>query len=137
MQIEIVSLLERLALLREHAFNYATLCAHLSKQSAKANESASAESWSRSAELVRAAALPELPAVASLAAGEVAVEYSSRDGVEWLRFPVSGWDEVQPLVKKVLKFHGNRFTFAGWNSDLNHCCFKRIVCAEPNVATFE
>ena len=136
MQIEIVSLIERLAEARGHLFNYATLCEHLSKEAAKDGRSASAEAYARDAVQARAVANPELPAVASFAPNEFAVEYSSRDGYEFLKFPITGWDEVQPLVKKVLLFQGNRFTFSCWNSDYNYCVFRRIACAEPNVAKF-
>lgn len=47
-------------------------------------------------------------------------------GNEYLTVPVpNGWDDVRPLVAKVLLFDGREFTFTGWNSDSNQAYFVR------------
>jgi len=59
---------------------------------------------------------------------EVAVVYSNRQDVgrEYLTIDVpNGWDDVEKLTKKVLRYDGKAFVFTGWNSDTLKCYFVR------------
>ena len=56
----------------------------------------------------------------------IPITYSERDGMEFLtiRCP-DGWEDVKKICKKVLTYENKRFTFTGWNSDVNNCYFRR------------
>ena len=61
---------------------------------------------------------------ATISKNEVAVVYSSRDGIEYLTIDIpNGWDDVKKLTKKVLRYDGKPFVFTGWNSDTLKCYF--------------
>jgi hypothetical protein len=62
---------------------------------------------------------------ATILPNEISVEHTAREGREYLRFSISGWDEVSKLTKKVLLFNGNKFKFSCWNSDDLYCVFIR------------
>lgn len=63
---------------------------------------------------------------ATISKNEVAVVYSSRDGIEYLTIDIpNGWDDVAKLTKKVLRYDGKPFVFTGWNSDTLKCYFVR------------
>lgn len=61
---------------------------------------------------------------ATISKNEIAVVYSSRDGIEYLTIDIpNGWDDVAKLTKKVLRYDGKPFVFTGWNSDTLKCYF--------------
>ena len=61
---------------------------------------------------------------ATISKNEVAVVYSSRDGIEYLTIDIpNGWDDVKKLTNKVLRYDGKPFVFTGWNSDTLKCYF--------------
>lgn len=63
---------------------------------------------------------------ATISKNEIAVVYSSRDGIEYLTIDIpNGWDDVAKLTKKVLRYDGKPFVFTGWNSDTLKCYFVR------------
>lgn len=62
---------------------------------------------------------------ATILPNEISVEHTSREGREYLKFSISGWDEVSKLTKKVLLFGGKKFKFSCWNSDDLYCVFIR------------
>jgi len=62
---------------------------------------------------------------ATILPNEISVEHTSREGREYLKFSITGWDEVSKLTKKVLLFNGNKFKFSCWNSDDLYCVFIR------------
>lgn len=62
---------------------------------------------------------------ATILPNEISVKYTAREGREYLRFSISGWDEVSKLTKKVLLFDGKKFEFSCWNSDDLYCVFIR------------
>ena len=63
---------------------------------------------------------------ATISKNEIAVVYSSRDGIEHLTIDIpNGWDDVAKLTKKVLRYDGKPFVFTGWNSDTLKCYFVR------------
>jgi hypothetical protein len=62
---------------------------------------------------------------ATILPNEISVEHTSREGREYLKFSISGWDEVSKLTKKVLFYNGNKFKFSCWNSDDLYCVFIR------------
>lgn len=65
----------------------------------------------------------------------VPVFYSKCDNMEYLTFSVpNGWDDIKPMVNKVLRFEGKDFTFSGWNSDKNLCYFRRPLFGTRNIA---
>ena len=66
---------------------------------------------------------------ATILPDEIAVQYSFRPDVqrEFLSFPISGWDEVKKLVKKVLVYDGRKFVFSCWNSDRMEIIFYRML----------
>lgn len=39
----------------------------------------------------------------------------------------NGWEDVSPLVGRVLEFEGRNYGFTGWNSDRNEAYFKSAV----------
>lgn len=57
-------------------------------------------------------------------------------GREFLTFPITGWDQVKKLTKKVLTFDGRKFVFSCWNSDGNYCCFYRMLDGSTSIAKF-
>lgn len=69
---------------------------------------------------------------------EIPVMHSVRPDVgrEFLKFAISGWDEVKKLTKKVLVFEGRKFVFSCWNSDENYCCFYRMLDGSTTTAKF-
>jgi len=74
---------------------------------------------------------------ATIVPNEIEVRHSVRPDVgrEFLTFDVpNGWDDVKKICKKVLLFDGRKFTFSGWNSDGNYCCFFRPLAGEPQTA---
>lgn len=66
---------------------------------------------------------------AVVAQDEIAVRYSLRPDVgrEFLSFPITGWDDVKKLTKKVLVYDGRKFVFSCWNSDRMECVFYRML----------
>jgi hypothetical protein len=66
---------------------------------------------------------------ATILPNEIAVQYSLRPDVarEFLSFPISGWDEVKKLTKKVLTYDGRKFVFSCWNSDRMEIVFYRML----------
>ncbi len=62
---------------------------------------------------------------ATILPNEISVEHTSCNGREYLKFSISGWDEVSKLTKKVLLFDGKKFKFSCWNSDDLYCVFIR------------
>ena len=63
---------------------------------------------------------------ATISKNEVAVVYSSRDGIEYLTIDIpNGWDDVAKLTKKVLRYDGKPFVFTAWDSDKLKCYFVR------------
>lgn len=36
----------------------------------------------------------------------------------------NGWDDVKPLVGRVMEYLGRAYSFSGWNSDRNEAYFK-------------
>ena len=62
---------------------------------------------------------------ATILPNEISVEHTSREGREYLKFSITGWDEVSKLTKKVLLFGGKKFKFSCWNSDDLYCVFIR------------
>lgn len=66
---------------------------------------------------------------ATILPDEIAIQYSFRPDVqrEFLSFPISGWDEVKKLVKKVLLYDGRKFVFSCWNSDRMEIIFYRML----------
>jgi hypothetical protein len=75
-------------------------------------------------------------ATATVNANEIPVTHTIFENKEFLKFSITGWDEVKRLTKKVLIFEGRRFTFSCWNSDDMYCIFSRPTTgAEPTVAT--
>jgi len=73
---------------------------------------------------------------ATISPNEFQVEHATREDVnrEFLKFPISGWDEVKKLTKKVLIFEGRKFVFSCWNSDENYCIFYRLIDCDVKVA---
>ena len=73
---------------------------------------------------------------ATIVPDEIAVQYSLRPDVqrEFLSFPISGWDEVRKLTKKVLSYDGRKFTFSCWNSDRMEIVFVRMLDGSTKVA---
>lgn len=68
----------------------------------------------------------------------ITVEHSTCEDREFLKFPISGWDEVKKLTKKVLVFDGREFIFSCWNSDHNYCVFYRMLDgSEPLTAEWK
>lgn len=67
---------------------------------------------------------------------EIPVEYSIRRDVnrEFLTFSIDGWENVEKISRKVLKFEDKKFIFSGWNSDENKCYFYRFLDRDPDVA---
>ena len=74
---------------------------------------------------------------ATIVPNEISVRHSVRPDVgrEFLSFPISGWDDVKPLTKKVLLFDGRKFIFSCWNSDRNECIFYRMLDGSTTTAT--
>ena len=66
---------------------------------------------------------------ATIVPDEIAIQYSLRPDVqrEFLSFPISGWDEVKKLVKKVLLYDGRKFVYSCWNSDRMEIIFYRML----------
>ncbi len=75
---------------------------------------------------------------ATIAPLEISVTHTVRPDVgrEFLRFDITGWDEVKKLTKKVLTFEGRKFVFSGWNSEGNYCCFYRMLDGSTTTAKF-
>ena len=73
---------------------------------------------------------------ATISPNVIQVEHSICEPVnrEFLKFPISGWDEVKKLTKKVLIFEGRKFIFSCWNSDDNYCVFYRLIDCDVKVA---
>ena len=47
------------------------------------------------------------------------------DGEHWFKVSCpGGWDEVQKLSKKVLRYENRNYVWTGWNSDKNESYFK-------------
>lgn len=64
---------------------------------------------------------------ATISQNEIAVTHTVCGDREFLSFPIpNGWDDVKPMVKKVLRYDGKTFTFSCWNSDNNTCHFVHI-----------
>jgi hypothetical protein len=62
---------------------------------------------------------------ATLLQNEINVTHSVRDNREYLKFSITGWDEVAKLTKKILSYDGKKFKFSCWNSDDLYCVFIR------------
>jgi hypothetical protein len=62
---------------------------------------------------------------ATLLKNEINVTHSVSGNREYLKFDVSGWDEVAKLTKKILAYDGKKFKFSCWNSDDFYCVFIR------------
>jgi hypothetical protein len=73
---------------------------------------------------------------ATIAPNEIAVTHTVRPevGREFLSFPITGWDEVKKLTKKVLVYDGRKFVFSCWNSDEMYCCFYRMLDGSTRTA---
>jgi len=73
---------------------------------------------------------------ATVSPTEFQVEHSIREDVnrEFLKFSISGWDEVKKLTKKVLIYEERKFVFSCWNSDENYCVFYRLLDRPVKVA---
>jgi hypothetical protein len=73
---------------------------------------------------------------ATISPNQIAVTHSVRPDVgrEFLKFDITGWDDVEKLTKKVLVFDGREFVFSGWNSDYNYCCFYRMLDGSTRTA---
>ena len=70
---------------------------------------------------------------ATLLQNEISVTHSVRGDREYLKFSITGWDEVEKLTKKILSYDGKKFKFSCWNSDDLYCVFIRtqetaIIC---------
>ena len=62
---------------------------------------------------------------ATLLRNEMSVTHSVSFNQEYLKFNISGWDEVEKLTKKILSYDGKKFKFSCWNSDNLYCVFIR------------
>lgn len=63
---------------------------------------------------------------ATLANNALQVEtVSLYDGEKGIRFFHNGWEDIAPIVKKLLIFEGEHYAFLSWNSDRNDCIFRR------------
>ena len=71
---------------------------------------------------------------ATIVPNEIAVTHSVCGDREYLKFDISGWDDVKKLTKKVLLFDGRGFVFSCWNSDHNYCVFVRLLNGSTKIA---
>lgn len=73
---------------------------------------------------------------ATISPNEIPVTHSVRPDVgrEFISFPISGWDDVKKVARKVLIYDGRKFVFSCWNSDRMDCVFYRPLNGEVKVA---
>jgi hypothetical protein len=73
---------------------------------------------------------------ATIAPNEISVTYTLLDDREFLKFPITGWDDVKKVCKKVLLYDNRKFIFSCWNSDYNYCVFYRMLDGSTKTAKF-
>ncbi len=62
---------------------------------------------------------------------------STEVGREFIKFDISGWDEVKKLTKKILIYGGQKYAYSCWNSDHNYCVFSKPLGREIQTAKFQ
>ncbi len=77
--------------------------------------------------------------IATVSPDQFEVRHTVDGDREFLCFDVpNGWDDVKKVCKKLLEFEGRLFAYSCWNSDTNHCHFRRALDGSfPKVATIK
>lgn len=73
---------------------------------------------------------------ATVSPTEIPVTHTVSGDREFIKFSITGWDDVKPLTKKVLVFDGRKFVFSCWNSDDLYCVFVRMLDGSDKTARF-
>lgn len=67
----------------------------------------------------------------TIASNELPAVPSTRDNQHWLTVPCpQGWDDVQKITDKILRFASRSYAFRGWNSDRNEAYFLATETAK-------